>query len=103
MTMTKLFAGLLATLLPVSFAQAQITVDVSKITCQQFFVLKTDPDAIAIWLGGYYHGKRGDTVVDVETFKENVKMLRVACRLSDNLKLPIMQVIEKRMADEKPK
>jgi len=101
--MAKLFAGVLTALFLAPFAHAQITVDVSKITCQQFFVLKTDPDTIAVWLGGYYHGKHGDTVVDVEQFKENVQMLRVACRISENFKLPIMQVIEKRMTSEKPK
>jgi hypothetical protein len=82
-------------------AQAQVTIDVSKITCEQFFTLRGDPDAIAIWLGGYYHGKQNNTVVALQEFKDNVKNLRAACRLTENTKLPIMQVIEKDMAAKK--
>lgn len=101
--MAKLFIWTLAVFLSTPFAHAQVTIDVSKITCEQFFVLKTDPDTIAIWLSGYYHGKHGDTVVETEKFKENVKMLRVACRIAENVKLPIMQIIDKRMTSGKVK
>jgi HdeA/HdeB family protein len=42
-------------------ARAQVTLDVSKITCDQYTSHKiTSPQNIAIWLSGYYHGKRGD-------------------------------------------
>src|SRR5262249_54423380 len=55
---------LLLILLALSFsdhARAQVMVDVSKITCDQFATYKiTNPEYIAIWLGGYYHGTRGD-------------------------------------------
>jgi acid stress chaperone HdeB len=37
-----------------SIASAQVTVDVAKITCDQFTLYKiTDPQNIAIWLSGY--------------------------------------------------
>jgi hypothetical protein len=92
---------LLASLLVPSSAHAQVTIDVAKITCEQFFTMRGDPDAIGIWLGGYYHAKQNNTVVDLNEFKENVKNIRVACRLPENAKLPIMQVIEKSMASQK--
>ena len=43
----------------ISAAQAQVTVDVSKITCEQFrgYAI-TDPNNIALWLSGYYNGQR---------------------------------------------
>jgi len=35
-------------------------VDVSKITCDQFATYKiANPEYIAIWLNGYYHGTQG--------------------------------------------
>ncbi|MDJ0513531.1 MAG: HdeA/HdeB family chaperone [Methyloceanibacter sp.] len=61
-------------------ASAQVTVDVGKITCNQFALYKvSDPDTIAVWLHGYYSGKRGNTVVEVETLKANVRKLRDYC------------------------
>ena len=39
----------------ISAAQAQVTVDVSKITCEQFMgYVITDPNNIALWLSGYH-------------------------------------------------
>ena len=46
-------------------ASAQVTVDVGKITCNQFAL--------------YYSGKRGNTVVETEKLKGNVKKLRDYC------------------------
>ena len=61
-------------------ASAQVTIDVGKITCNQFALYKiSDPDTIAVWLHGYYSGKRGNTVVEVEKLKANAKKLRDYC------------------------
>lgn len=71
----------LALALPLgSSATAQVTVDVGKISCDQFALFKVaDPDTIAVWLHGYYSGKRGNTVVEVEELKTNAKKLRDYC------------------------
>ena len=74
-------------------AHAQVTVDVSKITCEQLIVLPK-ADLIAIWLGGYYNGDRHNSVIDVNRFEESARNLRAACRIPDNFKRPIMQLIE---------
>jgi len=48
-------------------ARAQVMLDVSKITCEQFAGYKiTTPQNIAIWLNGYYSGKRSNTVIDMQ-------------------------------------
>lgn len=83
-------------LLPVFAAQAahaQVTVDVSKITCEQFIVLPK-ADSVAIWLSGYYHGDRHVSTLDVNKFEENARNLRTTCRIPDNFKKPVMQLIE---------
>ncbi|WP_108680718.1 HdeA/HdeB family chaperone [Methyloceanibacter sp. wino2] len=77
----KPFAFTLALSVPFgATASAQVTIDVSEITCDQFALYKvSDPDTIAVWLHGYYSGKKGDTVVDVEKLKSNAKKLRDYC------------------------
>ena len=46
---------------------AQVVIDVAKITCHQFATYKVaHPDKIAIWLNGYFHGKRGDLMIDTQ-------------------------------------
>jgi hypothetical protein len=52
--------------------QAQETIDVAKITCDQFLAGKVaDSRSIAIWLSGYYNGTRNDTVLDVSALQKN--------------------------------
>ena len=61
-------------------AQAQVTIDVSKITCAQFRSYSiTDPNNIALWLSGYYNGKRANTIINVESFKTNFEKLKDYC------------------------
>jgi len=44
--------------------RAQVTLDLSKVTCEQYVGYKiTDPKNISIWLSGYFNGKRGNTIV----------------------------------------
>ena len=61
--------------------QAQVTVDVSKITCEQVLTEKlawTERE-IELWLSGYYHGKRNDTIVEPEAVKQNEEKLNRYC------------------------
>src|SRR4051794_7906541 len=94
------WAGLVLALLAVPTAQAQVSVDVAKITCEQFVLWKvTDPDKIAIWLSGYHNGKRGNTVIDTKSLEENSKKLTEYCR--SNFKVTVMQAVETLLAASK--
>ena len=97
--MINLFARTLVLLpfLGIQAAFAQVTVDVSKITCEQFIVLPK-ADSVAIWLSGYYHGDKHVSTFDVNKFEEDARNLRTACRLPDNFKKTIMQLIESTIA-----
>ena len=76
-----------------SAVQAQVTIDVAKMTCAQFAAYKVaSPKNIAIWLNGYYHGKRGDTVVDTQQLDEDTKKIQQYC--IDNPNTPLMQGVE---------
>jgi hypothetical protein len=87
-------AAALAVSLP-GYARAQVMVDVSKITCEQFAFSKVGPPrSIAMWLSGYYAGRRGNPVLDVQGFEANVEKIERICKEEKNAKLPLMQVIE---------
>ena len=61
-------------------AQAQVTLDISKITCEQYNAYKvTNPQNIAIWVNGYYHGKQGDKTLDAQKLVADAKKLRDYC------------------------
>ena len=85
---------LLGALILVSVAQAQVTIDISRITCDQFLGYRTiHPDEIAMWLSGYYNGQRGNTTIDTETLNAQKRGLQEYCLR--NLNVPIMQAIER--------
>jgi acid stress chaperone HdeB len=79
-----------------TFAFAQVTLDVSKITCKQFALHEVArPRLIAIWLSGYYAGKRGLPTIEVQALEKNMKELELFCKNVDNLEVPLMQAVEK--------
>jgi hypothetical protein len=65
----------------VSIANAQTTVDVAKVTCDQWVLYKiANPDYITMWLSGYYNAKLNNTVVDLEGLKDDAAKVRDYCR-----------------------
>jgi acid stress chaperone HdeB len=62
-------------------AQAQVTVDVSKITCEQVLLeqLAWTETEVVLWLSGYYNGKRNNTIVEPETIKKEEDKINQYC------------------------
>jgi acid stress chaperone HdeB len=86
-----LFIGLL--LLVISPLNAQVAIDVAKINCQQFATYKVaNPDRLAIWLDGYFHGKRGDLSVDTQELDASTDKLKAYCLKNPDVLL--MQAVE---------
>ena len=93
--MKTIFTSLLVLALAFSAtsAGAQVLLDVSKITCWQFVTYKvTNPRLIAIWVSGYYHGKRGDTVVDTQDIEAKADKVEEYC--TKNPDVPMMDAVE---------
>ena len=86
--------GLALAAIAASSGHAQVTVDVAKITCGQFLAYSiADPKDIALWLNGYYTGKRGGgTLLDTQALKGHYDQLRSYCLVNQNT--PIMQAVE---------
>ena len=61
--------------------QAQDTVDVAKITCQQILKdeLASPTHDIVLWLSGYYNGKRNSTIINLRTINDDEKKVRIYC------------------------
>src|SRR3954467_11847509 len=73
--------------------RAQVSMGVSKITCEQFVLYKvTDPDKIVIWLSGYHHAKRGSTIIDTKDLEQSSNKLREYCR--SNFNVTVMQAVD---------
>ncbi len=95
--MTKLISAMISGFIfafgLTSGAQAQVTLDVAKITCDQFTGYKiTNPQNIAIWLSGYYNGKRGNTVLDTQGLNANARKLQEYC--IRNPQIPVMNAVD---------
>jgi hypothetical protein len=97
-------------------AQAQVTINVSKITCGEWMHDEIPtPDfisfsavgslsfearamlsrwLIANWLSGYYHAKHNTQTISTESFEDNVTKLTNYCYNETNFKVPIMEALE---------
>ena len=62
-------------------AQAQVTVDVSKITCEQLEMqaLPFGSRDIVFWLSGYYHREHNNTVIEPDAIKRDANNLNTYC------------------------
>jgi acid stress chaperone HdeB len=85
--------GFAAAVAVTSAASAQVMLDLTKVTCDQFIKYKVaDPKLIAVWLSGYFHGKRGDTMVDTERLKADADAVEKYC--FKNPEAPLMPSVE---------
>ncbi len=77
----------------ISGAHAQVTIDMSKVTCEQYVLYQIpNSDYMPFWIQGYYSGKRGSTIIDTQRFEESAEKVKQYCRM--NSKVPIVQAVE---------
>jgi hypothetical protein len=82
--------------------QAQVSVDVSKITCDQYVHAKiATPLYLAAWLSGYYNAKRNNLMVDLQTLEENATKVQNYCYDEKNFKVPVMKAVERVLGGRK--
>jgi hypothetical protein len=61
--------------------QAQETLDLAKVTCQQLMgekLLSPSRDVVLL-LTGYYHGKRDNTIIEPQTIKKEEEKVETYC------------------------
>jgi acid stress chaperone HdeB len=88
------FAGVAAALAMAIPAQAQVTIEMSDITCKDFAGYDDDTkDFISDWMRGYFMSKKNITVIDSRYVKRNGQKIARYCK-----KLPkssLMDAIQK--------
>ena len=85
-----------------SSAQAQVTLDASKITCDQWVHSKVgSPRLLAAWFSGFYNGKRDNPIVDKQSFEANLNKMEHFCYEEKNFNVLIMKAIEQVMGTGK--
>ena len=61
-------------------AKAQMTIDLSKVTCKQFITYEiTDARSLSLWLSGYFNAQQNNTTVDVSKFRDRSNALKEYC------------------------
>lgn len=70
-----------------------MTIDVAKITCDQFRSYKiANPNYIAIWIDGFHSAKQNSTTVDVGALKDKYGKLNDYC--ITHLNVPVMEAAQ---------
>ena len=61
-------------------AQAQVMLDVSKITCDQLLMGKPVPSKYTeLWVSGYYNGLRHNTIIDPDALSKDAEKVDSYC------------------------
>src|SRR3954453_16116245 len=96
----SLYAMAAMTLLTACPAHAQLTVDMSKVTCKQFVTYEiTDARSLSIWLSGYFNAQQKNTTVDINAFRKKSNALKDYCL--SHFETPLMDAA-KTVVDLKP-
>ncbi len=94
-----LVGALILTNVPAT-APAQVTIDVAKITCDQYIRQSVaSPNSIALWLSGYRHGLARSTLVDSETLKGGGEKFFDYC--IKNRQMSLLQAVDNVLGPEK--
>lgn len=87
--------GAAVSALTFSAAESQVSLDATKITCDQYVHAKVStPNYIAAWISGYYSARQNKTMIDVRDLDEKVNQLQNYCYVETNFKKPVMSVVE---------
>jgi hypothetical protein len=79
----SLFAILIAAAILPSAAQAQLMIDMNRLTCAQFLAMSPQQSRIyAAWMSGFFNQKTGYAWVDLNAYERNLANVRQWCATS---------------------
>ena len=86
------FAAIPVVILMVAQANAQVTIDVSKISCEQYLTQRiTHTRTMNVWLAGFYAGRQNNPVVDVQAVERSGNKLSRFCE--SHRDMPLMDAV----------
>jgi len=66
-------------------ANAQVTIEMRKITCAQYLAMTpAESEAFSAWMSGWYSYQTGKTWVDLIAYQKNVKSVQAWCKYHQN-------------------
>jgi HdeA/HdeB family len=101
MTRLVILCGALLALVCTASVQAQVMLDVAKITCRQIIfdkIISPKEKSLALWLSGYFNAKRNNTVIDVGAMEKNTDKVMDYCRM--NQETTVMDAVQKALGDK---
>jgi len=102
MQLKVIVSGTILAVASATSLQAQVTIDVSKITCAQYVQEKiSSPSLIAAWLSGYYNAKRNNLLIDPGAMQDNVSKVKNFCSDEKNFKVSVMKAVESALGKKK--
>ena len=86
------FAAIPTVVLMVAQADAQVTIDVSKISCDQYLTQRiTHTRTVNVWLAGFDAGRQNNPFVDVQAVERNGNKLARFCE--SHRDMPLMDAV----------
>jgi len=66
-----------------SAANAQVTIDMSRVTCGEYLAMSTAQSAtFSAWMSGWFNQKSGYVFVDLNAYARNVANVKAWCALN---------------------
>jgi acid stress chaperone HdeB len=94
MCLKPVISALILALLATS-AEAQVQLDLSKVTCDQFVHHKVgSPRVMAAWFSGYYNGKRDNLIIDMKDFEVSLNKVQNFCGIEKNFSVTVLKAVE---------
>jgi hypothetical protein len=85
--------ALFGTMALIEAAKAQVMVDVSKITCDQYITQRiTHSQTVNVWLSGFYAGRRNNPIVDTQALNRNANRVSRFCE--SHRDMPLLDAVE---------
>ena len=94
MCLKPVISALILALIATS-AEAQVQLDLSKVTCDQFVHHKVgSPRVMAAWFSGYYNGKRDNLIIDMKDFEVSLNKVQNFCGIEKNFSVTVLKAVE---------
>ena len=95
MCLKPVISALILALIATS-AEAQVQLDLSKVTCDQFVHHKVgSPRVMAAWFSGYYNGKRDNLIIDMKDFEARLNKVQNFCGVEKNFSVTVLKAVER--------
>jgi hypothetical protein len=77
------FCLTLAAAMPPAVAHAQVSIDMSRVTCAQYLAMSPAQSAdFSAWMSGWFNQKNGYVFVDLNAYARNVANVKSWCALN---------------------